>query len=96
MSNYLQRRNVSYELQMKINRYYQYVLTNASDSEGNDKLLSLLNSDLKKELTQDIYGRLLKKTKPFYLNFSAGVLKNLAQYIKEINFTPETMILERN
>ncbi len=59
---HLQKRNVQRETQIKVIRYFQYLQDEEmEDNEAGEKLIGQLNSELKKELLLDIYGKILRK-----------------------------------
>ena len=58
--------------------------------------MSNIAPDMKKEISLDIYGRILKDTKSFGLSFSAIVINNLALTVKETQFENESFIIKRN
>jgi len=59
-------------------------------------MLDQLVGDLKKDVLLDIYGQIIKSKKIFKLNFSEGLLNELALKMKEKRLAPEEIIFEQN
>lgn len=55
-----------------------------------------LSGSLKKEVLTDIYLKILKKYKVFFLNFSDSFLRELAPYLKEMRMAAEEFIIKEN
>ena len=66
---------------------------NEEDSEEAAILLSRLSRSLRHEVQTDIYNRILKSKKLFYLNFSSAFLLELAPRLHEKRYMPEEIIL---
>lgn len=67
----IRKREMSLDLQIKVFRYFEYM--QAKEMENNEAvniLLSKLTGSLKEEVFQDIYGKVLKKSRSFNIIFS--------------------------
>jgi len=58
--------------------------------------MQVIPQSLKDEVYLDIFGRLLKKSKIFSLNFSVEFLNTLALLLKERKYGPEEVIYHPN
>ena len=94
LSAHMKKRGVNKQLQMKVKKYYEYMQEeNQEDNEKALLLLDKLSNSLKLEVLTDIYVKILRSKKIFYLNFSSEFLQELAPRMKEKRFMPEEIIL---
>lgn len=89
----MKNRGMRIELQMKVKKYFEYL----NDESNNDEkiqeiIMKELASDLRNEVLNDIYGKILKSKKLFYLNFSEKFLNELSLKMKEQRLGPEDII----
>ena len=90
---HMRQRGISGALQMRVNKYYQYLNEEQlKDNEGGQMLLNQCTSALKKEVLTEMYGKLLMSKKEFRLNFSKEFLITLAPKLKEKRHSPEEII----
>ena len=94
---HMKRRGVNKQLQMKVKKYYEYMLEeNLEDNEVALTMLNKLSSSLKQEVLTDIYIKILRSKKIFSLNFSEEFLLDLAPRMKEKRIMPEEIIMDYN
>ena len=82
---YLDKRNVDFDLKMKVRKYFEYLnkQSNEDDEQGSDMIQKNLAKSLKEEILKDTYGRILRQKKLFHLIFSDEFLEELALTMKE-------------
>jgi len=94
INKYMEKKNVDYDLQMKIREYLKFIWQDESiqntDIEG--EIISKLSNSLRSELIFESYGQVLKKTPLFFANFSEKFLGELMYEIKEVRNLPEDSI----
>ena len=94
INKYMEKKNVDYNLQMKIREYLKFIWQDESiqntDIEG--EIISKLSNSLRSELIFESYGQVLKKTPLFFANFSEKFLGELMYEIKEVRNIPEDSI----
>lgn len=95
MNAYMKSRGLNKALQLKVQKYLEYMHEeNKFGYKNGDLLLSSLSSKLKQEVLIDIYGKILKDYVVFNNNFSTNFLKKIALKIREMTFAPDDIIIE--
>jgi len=90
----MQRKNISYLLQMKIREYLRFLWQEeyAQHAEKEHEIINSLSRNLKEELLLEAYGRTLKKIPLFFANFSDNTLKAMVYKMSEVRFSPQDII----
>ncbi|KAL4462758.1 hypothetical protein ABPG72_015013 [Tetrahymena utriculariae] len=95
VTSYLKQRGISYDLQLRIRKYFQYLhKENLEDNEKSEGLIDLLSTSLKNELASEMYIKILNDQKVFRLNFSQNFIADLSLKMKEKRLGPEELIFQ--
>ncbi|KAL4485756.1 hypothetical protein ABPG72_012296 [Tetrahymena utriculariae] len=90
IESYLKKRNVSPDLQVKVKKNIEYILT---DSDQQDKVVEeMLNSltiSLRSQLKVELYKNILKTIQAFQINFSDSFLSDLCNLFQEQTYSQE-------
>ncbi len=89
LTNYMQRRCISKQLQIKLIRYLEYSYHQECERNDNgQEVISTMNKTLREELYNEYFGKILKSSKIFVLNFGESFLEALALQMKEMSLAP--------
>ena len=95
MNAYMKSRGLNKALQLRVQKYLEYMHEeNKFGYKNGDLLLSSLSSKLKQEVLIDIYCKILRECPIFSANFSTSFLKRIALKMKEMTFAPDDIIIE--
>lgn len=95
MKCYMKSRGLNKALQLRVQKYLEYMHEeNKFGYKNGDFLLSSLSSKLRQEVVMDIYGKTLKEHAIFNSNFSQNFLKRIALKMREMTFAPDDIIIE--
>ena len=95
MNAYMKNRGLNKALQLRVQKYLEYMHEeNKFGYKNGDLLLSSLSSKLKQEVLMDIYGKILKDYSVFSRQFSYIFLKRIALKMREMTFAPDDIIIE--
>ena len=95
MNAYMKSRGLNKALQLRVQKYLEYMHEeNKFGYKNGDLLLTSLSSKLKQEVLMDIYGKILRDYSVFSANFSSNFLKKLALKMREMTFAPDDIIIE--
>ncbi|KAM3132822.1 hypothetical protein pb186bvf_015127 [Paramecium bursaria] len=93
VSSYVQQRQVSKNLAIKVKKFYEYLikLEQSKESDG-EQIMNKLSPSLKRELNIDIYQKYLLNSKLFKVTFSKEFIEQVCQLMQERQYTPEENI----
>jgi len=95
MNGYMKSRGLNKALQLRVQKYLEYMHEeNKFGYKNGDLLLSSLSSKLKQEVLMDIYGKILKEYMVFNSNFTPNFMKRIALKMREMTFAPDDLIIE--
>lgn len=96
INKYMERKNIDYNLQMKIREYLRFIWQEESTQnvETEIEIISKLSKSLRSELIFESYGQVLKKSPLFFANFSERFLGELMYEIREVRNIPEDSIFK--
>ena len=87
--SYMEERNISKQMQMKVIRYLQYLNDKKLRSnETGERIIQGLSTRLRQQLQEEYFGQFLKTIPQFAQNFSPQLLKMLSVHMKEITLGP--------
>ncbi|CAD8195996.1 unnamed protein product [Paramecium pentaurelia] len=94
INNYMQSKNISYELQFQIREYLNYFWTMKRNEESNEEkeIIEELSSRLKQRLIFEANSRILYNSPFFKENFSLNFKKDLVSKITSITIAPENVL----
>ncbi|CAD8202087.1 unnamed protein product [Paramecium octaurelia] len=94
INNYMQQKNISYELQFQIREYLNYFWTMKRNEESNEEreIIDELSSRLKQRLIFEANSRILYNSPFFKDNFSLNFKKDLVSKITSITIAPENVL----
>ena len=93
INKYMKKKQVNKELQIKIKKYLEYALNEETSlSVGESSIHSILSESLKKELINEIHGRVLMASPLFYKVFDRSFLAKITYIMQEKLYSPEDMI----
>ena len=92
MNGYMNRNNITFELQGRVRKYLEYIFKKQNNDKKENEILEKLNKTLKKEVIMEVYGKILFKTPKLFQNFSSETLQNLAFVMRPLTFSPEEFI----
>lgn len=94
ITNYMERKNVNRNLQMKIREYLRYIWIEEYTQEEKleNEIIEKLPKSLKDELILETKGYLLNEFPLFFANFTEIALKELMYCMEEVHFSPEDVI----
>lgn len=94
ITNYMERKNVNRNLQMKIREYLRYIWMEEYTQEEKleNEIIEKLPKSLKDELILETKGYLLNEFPLFFANFTEMALKELMYSMEEVHFSPEDVI----
>jgi len=85
----MRSRNVSKNLQLKIVKYLDFVITKESNSNSHgEKILETMSKDLREQVLRECYKPILKKHFLFRNYFTEPFLDKLIAHMKEANLGP--------
>lgn len=94
INKYMDKKKVSYNLQMKIREYLRFIWREESTQnvEIETEIINKLSKSLKSELIYESYGKILRNSPLFFANFSEKFLSELMYEITEVRNIPEDFI----
>ncbi|CAD8196694.1 unnamed protein product [Paramecium octaurelia] len=94
INNYMQQKNISYELQFQIREYLNYFWAMKRNEESNEEkeIIDELSSRLKQRLIFEANSRILYNSPFFKENFSLNFKKDLVSKITSITIAPENVL----
>ena len=93
IDNYMKKRNVDLDLQIRVRNYLEWVFKEENESrEKEDLILKPLSKSLREEVLYQVYGQRIKKINIFTENFSKDFLNILALKARELSFVPDEII----
>ncbi|KAL4440976.1 hypothetical protein ABPG74_009389 [Tetrahymena malaccensis] len=97
ITNYMRKRNISRNLQHLVlkNLEYKNQIETCGDLNG-EQILNTLNEQLKNDVKEEYFFKILNEVKLFRLNFSRDCLKKLALKMKEQLISPGEIIYKEN
>ncbi|KAL4426625.1 hypothetical protein ABPG74_003088 [Tetrahymena malaccensis] len=93
---FLSSRQIDKNLQLRILKYIEYI--HEIDRESPEKGLQIMNQvseELKTQVFQEYYGKILQQNKYFSLNYSKSTILKLSLHIKEKMFAPGEILFEQ-
>ncbi|EAS02102.2 cation channel family protein (macronuclear) [Tetrahymena thermophila SB210] len=97
ITNYMRKRNISRNLQHLVlkNLEYKNQIETCGDLNG-EQILNTLNEQLKNDVKEEYFFKILNEAKLFRLNFSRDCLKKLALKMREQLISPGEIIYKEN
>jgi len=97
ITNYMRKKHVHKELQIKIKKYLEYALEVETSLDSNETYLNTyLNQSLKTELITEVHGKILLEN-AIFLKFDSRLILKTSLIMKEKIFSPEDPVfLETN
>lgn len=93
IDQYMKQKQISIKMQMKVRKYIEYVQESRSKNMINEAdLMNQLGTQLKRELTIEINGRVIAQSSILTSNFSERLLYYVALILKEQIISPEETI----
>ena len=92
LNQFMQERNLPFDLQGRVRKYLEYLNHNEIDSEKLEGIFKKLTRSMKKEVLLGSNGVFLKKIPFFYKNFSNEFIEKLCFEIKLLKYSPEETI----
>ena len=95
ITDYMKKKHVKKELQIKIKKYLEYALSVDTSLDSNEAVLNTyLNNSLKDELISEIYGKILIAS-PVFKRFANHFMAKASLIMREKIYSPEdTIFLE--
>ena len=89
ITNYMRKKHVHKELQIKIKKYLEYALEVETSLDSNETYLNTyLNQSLKTELITEVHGKILLEN-AIFLRFDSRLILKTSLMMKEKIFSPE-------
>ncbi|KAL4512189.1 hypothetical protein ABPG72_005191 [Tetrahymena utriculariae] len=94
--NFMSNRSIGKELQLRVLKYIEYIhdLENDSPDKG-FAVINQISKNLKSQIYNDYYGKILMQDKSFSLNFSKESIQKLSLRIQEKLYGPGEIIFEQ-
>ena len=94
INRFMDNKNIGYDLQMKIRKYFYFMNQHQVDSRMENEVIGKLSSSLKKEVIIKAHGDVLESVPFFSQNFSGETMRELILSMKKISFYPEETIFK--
>lgn len=92
---YMRKRNVDFDLQIRVRHYLEWVFKEESESREKEKeILKPLSKNLREEVLYQVYGKRIKSIFIFDKYFTNEFLNVLSLKIREVSFVPEEIIFK--
>ena len=97
INGYLKRKNVNYELGLRIHKYLEYIWHGEKLMKSTEemKIINKLSQNLKEELFLEAHGDIIKNSKFFSKNFSKNFMQSLSFKIEEVQLTPNEVVYHK-
>ncbi|KAL4463924.1 hypothetical protein ABPG74_005861 [Tetrahymena malaccensis] len=96
LNNLIEERGLCNELKNKVRRYFEYLYKEKlKNTEIGYEMISALPPNLKDEVMNDLYSKILKQHPLFSKNFSDQFIAELSLTMKELKVGPELIILKK-
>ncbi|EWS72247.1 cyclic nucleotide-binding domain protein (macronuclear) [Tetrahymena thermophila SB210] len=96
LNNLIDERGLSNELKNKVRRYFEYLYKEKmKNTEIGYEMIGTLPPNLKDEVMNDLYSKILKQHPLFSKNFSDQFIAELSLTMKELKVGPELIILKK-
>ena len=92
----MRENNINFELQGKVRKYLEHLMTKESNSEKEQEIFRKLTHSLKKELMLNSNGKLLSQIPFFTNNFCEETVEDLSFCLQKIRYSPEEYIYKLN
>ncbi|KAL4492557.1 hypothetical protein ABPG72_007670 [Tetrahymena utriculariae] len=92
--NYLNQRQVSKQLTIKVIRQLEYIISQETFNQGK-YVLDKLNDSLKEEVKIEYFGKIIINNKQFKKTFSKQFLMKLSLLMKDINLYPNEILQKK-
>ncbi|EAR82605.2 cyclic nucleotide-binding domain protein (macronuclear) [Tetrahymena thermophila SB210] len=93
---FLSSRQIDKNLQLRILKYIEYIHEIERDSpEKGLQIMNQVSEELKTQVFQDYYGKILQQNKYFSLNYSKSSILKLSLHVKEKMFAPGEILFEQ-
>ncbi|KAL4446136.1 hypothetical protein ABPG74_021675 [Tetrahymena malaccensis] len=92
--NYLQKRQVSKQLMLKVIKQLEYISKHEKYQRG-EYALQKLNESLQSEVKSQFYGKIIKSNKLFSKIFSAQFLNKMCLIMKDVQLYPNEVIIKK-
>ena len=92
----MRENNINFELQGKVRKYLEHLMTKESNSEKEQEIFSKLTHSLKKELMLNSNGKLLSQIPFFTNNFCEETVEDLSFCLQKIRYSPEEYLYKLN
>ncbi|KAL4446137.1 hypothetical protein ABPG74_021676 [Tetrahymena malaccensis] len=92
--NYLNQRQVSKQLTIKVIRQLEYIISQETFNQGK-YVLDKLNDSLKEEVKVEYFGKIIINNKQFKKIFSKQFLMKLSLLMKDINLYPNEILQKK-
>ncbi|EAR86588.2 cyclic nucleotide-binding domain protein (macronuclear) [Tetrahymena thermophila SB210] len=94
--NFMSNRSIGKELQLRVLKYIEYIhdLENDSPDKG-FAVINQISKNLKSQIYNEYYGKILMQDKSFSLNFSKESIQKLSLRIQEKLYGPGEIIFEQ-
>ena len=88
----MNKNNLDFELQSRVRKYLEYIMTNESNLEGENIILNKLTNSLRDEVRLDSYGKYFDNIPFFKNNFTKSSFEKIILSLKELRLTPEEFV----
>ncbi|KAL4510543.1 hypothetical protein ABPG72_004697 [Tetrahymena utriculariae] len=96
LNNLIEERGLCNELKSKVRRYFEYLYKEKlKNTEVGYEMIGALPPNLKDEVMNDLYSKVLKQYPLFSKNFSDQFIAELSLTMKELKVGPELIILKK-
>lgn len=96
INNFMQRKNINQNLQMRIREYLTFIWKEEKmqNLEEEQKIIGFLSAGLKEELLMEAYGGTLMKFPLFYANFTQKSLRKVINIFQNHKLFPQEKIFQ--
>ena len=88
----MQDKNISFELQIRVRKYLEYVMKKDVNDDQENEILGKLNKALKNEVILQSRGKILAQNCLFKDNFSKNTIDALSLKLRKLTVGPEEIV----
>ena len=95
LNRYMMKKNIDKQMQARVRKYLEYVIETQRMHKNQDEVvLSMLSTNLREELLNQVNGKVLKENQLFSSKFSSKFIVELSGFLVEHVYSPEEIIFK--